>query len=358
MKIFIISNEKIMIKSIRDKVNTILKDIEYEEFMSLKMFESYYIKKLDKEKYNEIVILDLIHSKEKNNDFDNFCKERELILIKQTELWTSFLEELNTEADKLAIKYEEYLKEQEVVENKKKITEPLHIYHKGEKEIVTKEVIKYVEVPKKIEVPVENKKRGFSLFNINKAVIRDLQPQLEKKATIIIGIVGAERGAGATSLCVDLAEHLKVCGNKVAILEKTEREELTAIVLKDIDIYDSNLSNVNINVYDYVIIDFGVPLEIGKLSNMATIVSSKEKNLEFEQKNGIDIKYCKKIICVAPALNWKSYKLDFLMNNPVCDNTTEWIFFLNGEINTLDFEVKRKIIHRSNEYLNELLTLI
>lgn len=355
MKVFIISSEKIITESIKDKVKTIIKDVEYEEFNSIKLFESYYIKKLDKEKYNEIVILDLFNAKEDIKQFQSFCDEKELLLIKQAESWSVFLDELNSESNKLAIKYEEFLKEQEEVETQRKITGPLHIYHKPEKEVVTKEVIKYVEVPKKEEVPGENKRKGFSFFSRTE---KSLQPQQKKKVTTIIGIVGAERGAGATSLCVNLAEYLKESHNEVAILEKTEREELKTITLTDIDIYDSNLSDVNINDYDYVLIDFGIPFEIGKLSKMTTIISPTEKNLDFEQKNGIDMKYCKKIICVAPALPWKSYKLDFLINNPACDNTSQWIFLLNGEMDTSKFDIKRKIIHRSKEYLNELLSLI
>jgi hypothetical protein len=46
MRLFIISGEKIITESIKNKVNTIASelDLDYEAFISTKDFESYYIK--------------------------------------------------------------------------------------------------------------------------------------------------------------------------------------------------------------------------------------------------------------------------------------------------------------------------
>ncbi|MDD4049291.1 MAG: hypothetical protein PHI90_10870 [Clostridia bacterium] len=229
--------------------------------------------------------------------------------------------------------------------------------NKPQKEVVIKEVPKYIEVP--VSAPEENRK---GLFSLGKKKFTTKEVRMP---TMIIGITGAERGAGATTLCLELGNYLKKFGS-VAILDKTERNELSGCIFEKIDIYFDGLAKIEINQYDYILIDFGVFFEIGKLSGMDTIISPEEQNILIEQKNGIDRGYCRKMICVCPTALWKLYKADFLINNPTCEkDTVDWIFLFNGDANsnkfkTHEFELRRKIIKTYNnaQYLQEIEKLL
>ncbi|MDD4566038.1 MAG: hypothetical protein PHE79_11265 [Eubacteriales bacterium] len=221
---------------------------------------------------------------------------------------------------------------------------------KGEKEVVIKEIPKYIEVPAE-----DKKKKRFGIFGKAK----DNRSEPERPGLKIIGITGAERGAGATTLCVELAEYLTQFG-RVAILEKTERDELVHMDLKGIDIYTSNLGHIEISRYDFLIIDFGVFFEIGKLSGLATIITDSNTVIETERKMNIEKSYCSKIICVCPAVPWKLYKTDFLINNIAsAEDTENWILFFNGNTNSDEFKsslfMRKVIIAYNNEnYLEEI----
>lgn len=192
------------------------------------------------------------------------------------------------------------------------------------------------------------------------------RPQTSGRGVKIIGITGAERGAGVTTLCVDLARSLIGSGGRVAILEKTERDELPHVRLPGIDVYTSNLGKIELIKYNYIIIDFGVFFELGKISGMATIVTERSAITEYEQKTSIDRNYCSRIICVCPAAPWKLYKTDFLVNNIAsADDTKDWILLFHGnpsseEFGETDFMRMRKTVasYENTNYLEEIKTLI
>ena len=192
---------------------------------------------------------------------------------------------------------------------------------------------------------------------------REPKAKHQNKAPIIIGIAGAERGAGTTTLCMELAQYLSK-SEKVAILEKTERCELTSFPSKNIDIYTSNLGKIDMNKYSYIFVDFGVFYEIGKLDGLPTIITDSKTVVDTNSRMSVEMNFCKRIICVCPAVPWKLYKTDFLVNNMVsAEETADWLLFFNGDTQSDEFQsldLPRDIIKsfKNPNYLEEILDVL
>lgn len=199
----------------------------------------------------------------------------------------------------------------------------------------------------------------FSKKKANGTVLKTKKHSGMVKPTQIIGIYGVERGVGATSLCLILAEELAGFG-RVAVLDKTEHKELEGLNWKGIDFYEGSLRNLNIASYNYIIIDFGIPLEIGNIGGLATIISSAEENEKVEQRTAVDRNYCNEIYCVAPSESWKLYKTDFLINNPAFKDVTEkWNFVFHSSSEMLELcDFDRKMYIMDNDGLAKIIEKI
>lgn len=351
MKFYLLLSHEFLSDNIEKKVNLITQDAEFKHFK-----ETAALKKMlsmsERTLFDEIILIDLSFEI-KEEEIENIRHKYSLPIIKQSNSNKAFVYEVESVINNLHQNLEEY-KREFPEEEKRESDEPLHIYHK-DTEIVEVPVTKYVEVPVYIE-----KEKGHRFFGKRE---KEGSSNVHKSVTTIIGITGAERGAGATSFCIELAKDLARVG-KVAILDKTERNELEGITLRNVDIYTSNLGKIGIHQYGYIIIDFGTFFEIGKMSGIATIVTDKETVMRIEQNMSIEKNYCKKIICVCPAAPWKLYKTDFLVNNLAsAEDTADWILLFNGNTKSEEFALSnfmRPIIltYENDNYLDELKRLL
>lgn len=151
----------------------------------------------------------------------------------------------------------------------------------------------------------------------------------------IIGVIGASRGAGATSFCIYYSAHLKEMKKRCLLLDRTANGHLKDIEIKGQDISGDPLNKVNLKKYDYVLVDFGCLAEVavdGKITLGPDMTNEKR----------IERNYCHEIILVAPNLPWRLFELSAYIRNGIFQSLSEeWIFYMNGEENDLFKEIKR-----------------
>ncbi len=224
--------------------------------------------------------------------------------------------------DKKIIKIEV---EKEVIKEVEKIVE------------VPIEVEKIVEIEKVVEIPVEKiiEKEVFVESQRRGLFGRKQVPLVMSKK--IIGVYGSSPGAGVTSLCLSLARYFSSKGHKVALLERNDRAHLAGYKEKGIDIVGTALNELNINAYDYILIDFGCLYYLSK-DSPAMIKDTREEIQERQLKYGIERKYCTSTIMVCPTAPWRIGEARFFLEDIAADNTEDWIFYFNGDPDSKEFK--------------------
>lgn len=162
----------------------------------------------------------------------------------------------------------------------------------------------------------------------------------EKKGTMVIGVIGAARGQGATTLCVNYADYLTQLNQRVLLLDRTTNQHMMKCVessfpgleIKDIPLHDVKMQN-----YDYVIVDFSPIAEIstdGNISLTEEMISDRR----------MDRQYCEEIVLVASCLPWRLHEIYAYINGDIFEGLTEaWILYANGPENNIFGKAKKKI---------------
>ncbi len=163
------------------------------------------------------------------------------------------------------------------------------------------------------------------------------------KEKVSIGIIGIERGCGATHLTVALANYLhSALGKKTAVIEWPERHELKKMIEKEgyqqrkllgvsyyTDICVGNIPEIMNSKYEAFVLDLG-----------ADYTATREEFLRCDRK-----------IVVGSISPWRAFAYEHFLNNITATENYEAWEFLVLFANMLD---KKKLQKRYGMYLTSI----
>lgn len=199
------------------------------------------------------------------------------------------------------------------------------------KTVEQKIVERIVEVPVEVPVPApiqEEKRKPLRLPFLS----RSEQPKEERirsPGACVVGVLGAAYGVGTTSCCIELAKSFKKEGNKTALIERNQSQQLQRwpereAALKGITFYEDVPFRTCYREYDWIIVDYGPYLELSPGGEYVTKVlddSAKSKMAE--------LLFCDRVVLVASPSPWRAYEPRFYcQDKSIAEQTTNWIFYL------------------------------
>ncbi|HWQ77862.1 MAG TPA: hypothetical protein VN381_03555 [Anaerovoracaceae bacterium] len=144
-----------------------------------------------------------------------------------------------------------------------------------------------------------------------------------EKSHISIGVFSLSHGAGATTAAVDIAEAISEEGYRVAVvsydgkkdLEYVRNSRVTYIIPENKEYKRDVLIETEMREYQFIIIDFGMPVE---LSPAGSVIHADSEDLQ-------ELIRCQYKICLSFSNSWNIGKASYFLNNPDVQNNESYI---------------------------------